>query len=228
MNELESESTEASPGDLRAELARRGISLEEEQIERLGSYARQLWDWNTRLNLTRHTDFARFVGRDLVDSQAVAELLETGERVLDVGTGGGVPGALIAILRPDVEVALCDSIGKKAKAVSEIVAAAGIETPVHGRRVQDLLEEQEFDTLVIRAVGPLGKVLGWLEPHWGRFGRALFIKGPKWVDERHEAREQGKLRGLMLRKVASYPLEGTESESVILEVRPRDDAARES
>lgn len=211
----------ASTPTLRAALLQRGIQLDDQQLAQLDAYARQLWEWNRKLNLTRHTSYERFVGRDVVDAQAVADLLATGERVLDLGTGGGVPGVVIAILRPDVEVALCDSVGKKARAVEDIVRAIGLDVPVYSARVQDLLEEHDFDTVVARAVGPLVKVLSWLQPHWGRFNRALFIKGPKWSDERHEARERGLLRDLSLRRLAHYPLEGTESESVILEVRPK-------
>ena len=67
---------------------------------------------DTKINLTRHTTYERLVSRDLVDTLALAELLETLPGVLDVGTGGGVPGVLLAIVRPDVSVALADSIGK--------------------------------------------------------------------------------------------------------------------
>jgi len=56
----------------------------------LERYATRLWDWNTRLNLTRHTTYEKFVSRDLIDSLQLSQLLEPDERVLDVGTGGGV------------------------------------------------------------------------------------------------------------------------------------------
>jgi 16S rRNA G527 N7-methylase RsmG len=68
----------------------------------LDNYRRQLWAWNERLNLTRHTTLEKFVSRDVVDSHQLSNLLQRGERVLDVGTGGGVPGVVLAILRPDL------------------------------------------------------------------------------------------------------------------------------
>jgi 16S rRNA (guanine527-N7)-methyltransferase len=199
----------APAAELCMALATRGITLDEEQIALLDAYARRLWDWNTRLNLTRHTDYERFVGRDVVDSWALSELLETGERVLDVGTGGGVPGVVIA---------------KKARAAQAIVQSLGLPVAVHHARVQDVLEAETFDTLVARAVGPLARVLQWLRPHEGRYHRVLLVKGPKWIEERREAKEQGMLRGMSLRRIASYPLEGTQSESVILEVRSKAEA----
>ncbi len=212
---------------LAAALCRHGTALPAEQAESLDRYCRRLWDWNERLNLTRHTDYDKFVRRDVVDALQLEPLLEPGERVLDVGTGGGLPGVLLAILRPDLKVTLCDSVAKKAKAVEAIVAEAGLSMPVRHSAAQDLLKTEEFDTLIVRAVAPLAKLLTWFNPHWHAFRRLVLIKGPSWVEERAAARERRLLRGLRLSKLATYPLAGTESESVILEVRPRNDEDEE-
>jgi 16S rRNA (guanine527-N7)-methyltransferase len=136
-----------------------------------------------------------------------------------VGTGGGVPGVLLAIVRPDLEIELCDSVAKRAKAAGVIVAEIGLEIPVHHGPVQELLERNTFDTLVVRAVAPLAKLLRWLAPHWDAFDRLLLVKGPAWLEERGLAREAGLLRGLQIRKLASYPIPGTQSQSVVLSIR---------
>ena len=91
---------------------------------------------------------------------------------------------------------------------------------VHHARAEALLEKKRFDTLLIRAVAPLAKLLTWFKPHWKNIGRLLVIKGPNWVEERGEARHRGLFNQLQLRKRATYPLAGTDSESVILEIRP--------
>src|ERR671919_480947 len=86
---------------LAAALARHDITLPAEQAALLDRYCRLLWEWNEKLNLTRHTDYEKFVSRDLADSLELAKHLKPGEEVLDVGSGGGVPGIVLAIVRPD-------------------------------------------------------------------------------------------------------------------------------
>jgi 16S rRNA (guanine527-N7)-methyltransferase len=200
-------------------LERHGIELDVDQIALLDRYAHALWAWNEKLNLTRHTDYEKFVSRDVVDSQWLERFLDSAERVLDVGTGGGVPGIVLAILRPDLEVSLCESVAKKARAVEDIVRQLGLPIAVHHARAEVLLAEQEYDTLVVRAVAPLDKLLTWFKPHWDAFGRLLIVKGPAWVEERAVAQEKKLLRGMRLNSLATYPLPGTQSESVVLEVR---------
>ena len=230
--------------NLAAALARHAIELPAAQVALLERYCGLLWDWNTKLNLTRHTDWEKFVARDLVDSLAFARFLGPKERVLDVGTGGGVPGVVLAIVRGDLQVSLCESVGKKARAVAEIVAQLGLTVPVLHARAEDLLEGDamfvvppsrgirpedrlkaelrtafSFDTLVIRAVARLRKLLEWFRPHWNSFGRMLVLKGPSWVEERGEARHYGLFHDLELRKLTAYPLPGTNAESVLLQIR---------
>ncbi len=210
----------SDPDTLSAAMARHGIELPEPQTALLASYCELLWQWNSKINLTRHTDHEKFVARDLVDSLAMAEFLRPNEKILDVGTGGGVPGVVLAIVRDDLEVSLCESVGKKARVIAQIVEQLGLPLPVIHARAEDALGEFRFNTLVIRAVARLRKLLDWFAPHWDRFDRLLVLKGPTWVEERGEARHHGLMHNLALRKLKSYPLPGTESESVLLQICP--------
>ena len=202
-------------------MARHRIELPDSQFALLWQYWQLRQQFNAKMNLTRHTDYETFVGRDIVDSLAFAEVLRTGETVLDVGTGAGVPGVVLAVVRSDLDVTLCESVGKKAKAVGEMVEKLRLDAPIVHGRAEDLLAEHRYDTLVIRAVARLKKLIEWFKPHWDAFDRMLLIKGPSWVEERAEARHHGLLRNLSLRKLASYPLPGTESQSVLLQICPK-------
>jgi 16S rRNA (guanine527-N7)-methyltransferase len=211
-----------SNGTLDSALRRHGFVLPADQVESLDQYCRLLWDWNEKLNLTRHTDYEKFVARDVVDSLQLSSLIESGERVLDVGTGGGVPGIILAITRPDLEVALCESMAKKAKAVANIVERLGLEVAIHHARAEAVLQDAHFDTLVIRAVAPLDKLMTWFKPVRGSFDQMLVIKGPAWTAERAKARERQLHKVFNLRKEADYNIPGTEVESVVLRIWPQD------
>jgi len=206
---------------LSAELKKQAISLSPGKIDRLAKYCELLWSWNEKINLTRHTDFEKFVSRDVVDSLALSEFLLTGERVLDVGTGGGVPGIILAIVRPDLKVELCDSTGKKANVVAEIVKSLKLNVPVWHSKAEDLFPARKYTTLTVRAVSKMPKLLEIFAPHWHSFERILMVKGPNWVAERGESRHYGYMTKLSLRVLKSYPIgtsDETASESVILQI----------
>nr|WP_322975139.1 16S rRNA (guanine(527)-N(7))-methyltransferase RsmG [Aporhodopirellula aestuarii] len=194
-------------------LLRYGMQLDGPLADSLKRYAELMWRFNEQLNLTRHTTWDLYVGRDLRDCLQLAHLIQPDEAVLDLGSGNGVPGIPLAILRPDVEVSLAESVGKRAKVLDELVTELNLSVPVYSSRGEDLLEDFRFTTIVSRAVGSLMKFCRWVEPHWGSFDRLLLVKGPRWVEERAEARHYGVLKNFDLRVIASYPL-GLPSEEV--------------
>ena len=205
--------------DFAAALEAHSMEIDEAIAERLEHYARILWKWNEQLNLTRHTTWDLFVGRDLRDCLQLAPLLEPGEEVLDLGSGNGIPGIPLAILRSDIEISLAESVSKRANALGEIIEELQLPVPIYGARGEDLLEDFRFSTIVSRAVGSVAKFCRWMEPHWTNVDRLLLIKGPKWLEERNEARHVGALANLELRRVAVYPLgDDAESEGVILQI----------
>lgn len=207
---------------LEAALARRKLELPAEQVALLKRYAELLWEWNEKINLTRHTTWEKFVGRDLVDSLAVAAELPQKARILDVGTGGGVPGLMLKIVRPDLDVVLSDTTAKKIRVLDEIVNRLGIAVIVHHGRAEELLKTRSMNDLVVRAVAPIEKLLTWFNPVHQKFDRLLIIKGPSWVQERYEARQKHLLEKWHLRKLSEWPLPGTNGQSVLLEIKRRD------
>jgi len=218
---------ESSVAQLVAAAAAQGITLPPVQAAALDHYCRLLWDWNTKINLTRHTDYEKFVGRDLVDTLAFAAVLRPQEKVLDVGTGGGVPGVVLAIVRPDLKVTVTETVAKKVRVVQDIVEKLKLPVRVHHGRAEELLRSEKFGSLVVRAVASLTKLLEWFRPLWQRFDRLLVLKGPSWVEERGEARHLGKLKNVALRVVQRYPIAGTDAESVLLLLCPQDRLAQQ-
>src|SRR5436190_19729946 len=130
MNSMETTTAEIQdspqvPDTLADALARHKIELPAKQAALVEKYARALWDWNEKINLTRHTDYEKFVARDLVDTLELSKLLHAGEEVIEIGSGGGVPGLTLALLRPDLIVTLTESVGKKSKVLADIVRKLG-------------------------------------------------------------------------------------------------------
>ncbi|MFM8892810.1 MAG: RsmG family class I SAM-dependent methyltransferase, partial [Planctomycetia bacterium] len=136
------------------------------------------------------------------------------------------PGVVLSIIRPDLAVEVCDSVAKKARAVAEIIRQCGLVVPVHATAAQPLVAargggKDRFDTLVVRAVAPLVKLLGWFEPIAGAYGRMLVVKGPRWDEEKGAARHRGFVKRVGIRRIAAWPIRGSDNESVLLEIRER-------
>lgn len=194
------------------------LSFTEDQLSKLAAYCEQLWDWNSRLNLTRHTNYDAFVTRDLFDCRYLAELLQDNERVLDVGSGGGVPGVVLAILRPDVTITLAESTQKKAAALKSIVKELSLPVTVISDRGEEVLRRQMFDSITARAVAPLKKLVPLFHPQRKKFCRLLLVKGPKWRDELSSAEAAGLMDRVHAETVACYATPGRDGRSVVLEV----------
>lgn len=137
--------------------------LTDVQLDQLDAIAQTVWDWNQRINVISRKDPEVMV-RHVLHSLGIAKVMrfEPGSRVLDVGTGGGFPGLPLAVLHPETEFVLCDSIGKKIKVVQAAAQAAGLNnvTAIHAR-AEDV--EGTYDFVVSRAVTRMAGFLSWLD-----------------------------------------------------------------
>ncbi len=199
-------------------LERIGIEVETSTLMGIQHYCSLLWERNETLNLTRHTDFDTFASRDVLDTWQLSNLIRQDAEVLDIGSGGGVPGLLLSILRPDLRITCVDSVGKKAAVLEQFAAALEAPVEVYHNRAEELLDSFRYDYCVARAVGPLWKICQWFQPHWLNVGHLLAIKGPRYKDEIAEAKEKNLLNKVDLEIACSYPMPNTENESVILDL----------
>ena len=137
--------------------------LTDAQLDQLDAIAQTVWDWNQHINVISRKDPEVMV-RHVLHSLGIAKVMqfEPGSRVLDVGTGGGFPGLPLAVLHPETEFVLCDSIGKKIKVVQAAAKASGLNnvTALHAR-AEDV--EGTYDFVVSRAVTRMAGFLSWLD-----------------------------------------------------------------
>jgi 16S rRNA (guanine527-N7)-methyltransferase len=140
---------------LQAGLPRLNIELSDHQIETLVEFLALLVKWNRTYRLTAVTDPDEMVSRHLLDSLSVLPFI-VGPRVLDVGSGAGLPGIPLAVARAEWEFTLLDSNGKKTRFMTHAAGRLGLDNVRIARaRVEDYADEIGFDTVISRAFSSL-------------------------------------------------------------------------
>ncbi len=132
------------------------FKLTDRQAEQFAQLDVLYRDWNSKINVITRKDIDNLYEHHVLHSLAIAKFLpfQPGTTILDVGTGGGFPGIPLAILFPECQFLLIDSIGKKIKVASEIAKALGLANVVcKQERAEE--EKQKFDFVVSRAVMPM-------------------------------------------------------------------------
>ena len=138
--------------------------LSDEAVEQLGKLKALYTEWNAAINVISRKDMDAFDERHVLHSLALVKAMKfgPGSDVLDVGTGGGFPGIPLAIVYPEVNFVLCDSIGKKMKVVRAVVQALGLtNVTVHHGRAEDI--KGQFDFVVSRAVTRMNRFIPWVQ-----------------------------------------------------------------
>jgi 16S rRNA (guanine527-N7)-methyltransferase len=148
-----------------------GIVLTDAQLSRMESYVNLLLDWNKKINLISRKDEESIWSYHILHSTALLFLIQIpwGSAIVDLGTGGGLPGIPLKIVRPDLSILCLDSTGKKIKAVSEMILDIQLKNinATWGRAEEIGLDEQytgKFDFVVARAVAPLEELVAWGKP----------------------------------------------------------------
>lgn len=149
-------------------------------------YATKLATAGVERGLLGPREVDRIWDRHLLNSAAVAELLEPGERVIDIGSGAGLPGIPLAIARPDLQVVLLEPLLRRSEFLNEAVGELGLAVEVvRGRAEEPWVRERfgERDAAVSRAVAALDKLTKWSVPLLRPGGRMLAIKGERGPEE---------------------------------------------
>jgi len=200
---------------------RAGISLSQEQHAQLSRYLDLLLEANVRMNLTRITDRSAAELQHVGDALTALPLLPAGPlKLADVGTGGGVPGIPLAMVRPDAQVVLIESTRKKATFLREAVGALGLSNvTVLDVRAEDAGRDAGFretcDVAVARAVATMDWLVEWCLPLVKKGGKMLAMKGPKVAEELPAAGKAIKLLGGAKPVVHPVDLPGTEHRVIV-------------
>jgi len=173
-----------------------GIQITDEQHQLLVRYAQMLESWNTKVNLISRKEDAPVLIRHVFHSllPSLVHNFRDGETVLDLGTGGGLPGIPLAIMYPQVQFLLVDSTGKKITACSAMIEELGL---TNARAMHTRVEELKglaFNTILSRQVAPLKELSRYAAPLLKKNGELICLKGGDLQKEIDEALREGKKR----------------------------------
>ena len=164
--------------------------LTERQREQYAALLPLYEDWNAKINVISRKDMGNFYEHHVLHSLAIAKVMQfkTMADVLDVGTGGGFPGIPLAIMFPDANFYLIDSVGKKIKVVQDVVRQLELKN-VRAEQIRAEQVEGDFDFIVSRAVTTLSEFAGWVkgkvsDSHYHQLRNGiLYLKGGDLTDE---------------------------------------------
>lgn len=168
------------------------FDVSRETLDRLRRYESLLRKWNPAINLVSNGTLQDLWARHFLDSAQLFSMASLSEgRWVDLGSGGGFPGLVIAILAsekaPSVQVTLVESDLRKSAFLSTVARDIGLQVAVLSERIESL-DPLNADVLSARALAPLPGLLGFAQLHLKPDGTALFPKGASWRDEVAEAR----------------------------------------
>ena len=173
-----------------AEVLKQGINklqldLSAAQVEKLLDYLALLNKWNSVYNLTSVRDPMQMVTLHLLDSLAAVPAFKDAANVLDVGAGGGLPGMVLAISRPDMKVSMIDTVHKKTAFLNQVKAELELgNVTVYTKKVQDLEVKTKFDVITSRAFADLSDFVNWSGHLLQEGGQFIALKGTAPAEER--------------------------------------------
>ena len=173
------------------------LDLNQQQHEQLLDYLALLFKWNAVYNLTSVRDPMQMMTHHLLDSLAAVSAFDGVRNVLDVGAGGGLPGVVLAIAKPDMKLSMIDTVHKKTAFLTQVKAELGLaNVTVHTMKVQDLEVAAKFDVITSRAFADLSDFVNWSGHLLAEGGQFIALKGTAPPEEQERLPTEWKVTQL--------------------------------
>jgi 16S rRNA (guanine527-N7)-methyltransferase len=196
-------------------IAEMALDVDAAQQDQLMAYLQLMHKWNGVYNLTSLRDPMQMVTHHLLDSLAAVPAFAGARNVLDVGAGGGLPGIVLAMTRPDMQLAMIDTVHKKTAFLTQVKAELGLSNAtVYTMKVQDLTVRDKFDVITSRAFADLSDFVNWSGHLLAEGGKFIALKGTAPSEERERVPAQWRVSDLQPLQV---PRLGAERHLVYIE-----------
>lgn len=169
------------------------VQASDEQMARLQRYVDLLVKWQAKINLVGPDTLSDVWSRHMLDSAQLMPLIPRGAKVVDLGSGAGFPGLVLAIMRPDLDVHLVESDQRKCAFLREVNRETQAGVTVHNARIE-ALEPLKADVVTSRALASLDKLIGFASIHGLSTRKCLFPKGKRWAEELTQAEISWKMQ----------------------------------
>ncbi|MCM1992350.1 16S rRNA (guanine(527)-N(7))-methyltransferase RsmG [Oceanirhabdus seepicola] len=193
------------------------IKFNEDMYNKFMKYKELIKEWNKKVNLTAITEDEEIIKKHFIDSIKVLKNdgLRHGNKVIDIGTGGGFPGIPLKIVLPDIKITLLDSLNKRINFLNIVIEELGLENidTIHGRAEdfgQNPKYREKYDYAVSRAVANLTVLSEFCIPFVKVDGKFLAMKGPAVEEELNEAKKAVNVLGGELKVVDNVVVEGSD------------------
>ncbi|MEO0092410.1 MAG: 16S rRNA (guanine(527)-N(7))-methyltransferase RsmG [candidate division WOR-3 bacterium] len=187
-----------------------GVNLTQDQLNKFQTYQQLLLDWNQKINLISRKDIGRIVSYHFIDSISAINEISNDAIVSDLGTGAGLPGIPIKILRNDITIYLVESIKKKANFLSETIKTLGLNNTLVFNQRAETIRKYKFDIILVRLLGKISEILPLADKLLINNGKIIFYKTAVVEEEIEQTKKISEKYNFVLTKIKTITLPITE------------------
>ncbi len=202
---------------LNIEAKKYGFELNTSILNKLEIYKDMLIEWNEKMNLTSITDEYQMIIKHFIDCLECTKYISEGKKIIDVGTGAGFPGIVVAIyFENKIDLTLLDALNKRLIFLEEVIKRLELKNIniVHGRaedKANDSIYREKYDIALARAVAPLNILLEYTSPYIKLNGKGIYMKGDNIQEEINNSKNAFKILNIRVLDKHQYDLELIES-----------------
>ena len=202
---------------LSKELENSGFNLSQEKLEKLYLYKELLIEWNEKINLTAITDDEEIIIKHILDSIYLLPHILDNSKVIDVGTGAGLPGIILAICNENIQVTLLDALQKRITFLNDVIEKSQLTNTIaiHSRAEeagQNNEYREQYDVVVSRAVASLNVLIELTAPYAKTNGLCIYMKADKTEQEISQSKKAIQELNLKHIDTVSYTLKLNEEQ----------------